>query len=76
MSLPTRLDPDAGKARRDDDTEAFFLAQAARVILTSARGVLTKKQPADMVVELVTTGAFTLKEAWRAVDKIKEQEKC
>ena len=69
MSFPTRLDPDAGKARRDDDTEAFFLAQAAR-------SILTKKQPADMVVELVTSGAFTLKEAWRAVDKIKEQEKC
>jgi hypothetical protein len=69
MSLPTRLDPDGYKSRLEARCESKFLAQAARAIVT-------KKLPADRVVELVNSGAFTLHEAWLAVDAMQDQEQA
>ena len=63
--MMTRCDPDGYKATLDERVNTDFLVRAARVLVT-------KTTAEEMVVELMNSGAFSLSEAWRAVDAIKE----
>ena len=46
-----------------------------RMAVRVARAIVTKTDPRDMVVELVNSGRFRLREAWLVVDAMQEKRK-
>ena len=64
------IDPDAYEIRREDETESFFLVQAARAVLVGYETL----SPGARAVVLLSSRSFSFAEAWQAVDLIDQEE--
>lgn len=64
-------DPDAYKYDLDAALEDKLMVRAAKAVLVLS----DRLSDQDKVLKLHRSGAFSLQEAWRAVDMIKEESK-